>query len=75
MALIEPMIPPATHGGRRRGECPGGTERDLLCTVDRLPVAGVAEGFAVEEHRAFLLHAVGLGRHAGIMNHFLSDRL
>jgi hypothetical protein len=27
--------------------------------------AGVAEGFAAEEYRAFLLHAVGLGRHAG----------
>src|SRR5438067_871516 len=28
-------------------------------------MAGVAEGSAAEEHRAFLLHAVGLGRHAG----------
>src|ERR1700720_1747047 len=28
-------------------------------------MAGVAEGSAAEEHRAFLFHAVGLGRHAG----------
>src|SRR4029077_3315039 len=28
-------------------------------------MAGVAEGSAAEEHRSFLLHAVGLGRHAG----------
>ena len=28
--------------------------------VDRLPVAGVAEGPAAEEHSVLLLHAVGL---------------
>src|SRR6185437_14783549 len=48
-----------------RGECPRSTERDLLCAVDRLPVAGDAEGFAPEEHREPLLRPVGLGRHAG----------
>jgi hypothetical protein len=31
----------------------------------RLPVEGAAEGPATEEHGALLLHAVGLGRHAG----------
>src|SRR5665213_239950 len=48
-----------------RGECPRGAERDLLCAVDRLPVAGFAQGFAAQEHGAPLLWAVGLGRHAG----------
>src|SRR6266550_7649133 len=43
----------------------GSLERDLLCALDGLPMAGVAEGSAAEEHRAFLFHAVGLGRHAG----------
>ena len=40
-------------------------ERDLLRAVDGLPVEGAAEGPAAEEHGALLLHAVGLGRHAG----------
>src|SRR5207245_2675087 len=63
-ALIEPAIPPAKHGGRRReGERPRGSERDLLRALDGLPVAGVTEGSAAEKHRAFLFHAVGLGRH------------
>src|ERR1700724_2332748 len=48
-----------------RGERPRCAERDLVCALDGLPVAGVAEGFAAEKHRAFLPHAVGLGRHAG----------
>ena len=48
-----------------RGECPRGSERHLLCALDRLPMAGAAEGLAAEEHGALLLHAVGLGRHAG----------
>src|SRR5437868_4797215 len=48
-----------------RGERPRSSECDLLCALDGLPVAGVAEGSASEEHRAFLLHAVGLGRHVG----------
>src|SRR5205807_10180011 len=54
-----------TRWASARGERPRGSERDLLCALDGLPVAGVAEGFAAEKHRAFLLHAVGLGRHAG----------
>src|SRR5580693_2417989 len=48
-----------------RGERPRGAERNLLCSVDRLPVAGFAQGFAAEEHGASLLWSVGLGRHAG----------
>src|SRR4029077_18581274 len=54
-----------TRWASARGERPRGSERDLLCALDRLPVAGVAEGSATEEYRAFLFHAVGLGRHAG----------
>ena len=48
-----------------RGECSRGSQRDLLRALDGLPMAGAAEGPAAEEHGAFLLHAVGLGRHAG----------
>ena len=64
-ALIEPAIPPAKRGGRRREVNVREVLNALLCTLDGVPVAGVAEGSAAEKHRAFLLHAVGLGRHAG----------
>jgi hypothetical protein len=37
----------------------------FLRALNRLPVEGAAEGSAAEEHSAPLLHAVGLGRHAG----------
>src|ERR1700733_6253698 len=40
-------------------------EHRLLRAFDRLPVAGAAEGPAAQEHGALLLHAVGLGWHAG----------
>ena len=48
-----------------RGECPRGSKRHLLRAFDRLPMAGAAQGPAAQEHGALLLHAVGLGRHAG----------
>src|SRR3981081_3504965 len=54
-----------TRWASARSECPRSSERDLLCALDGLSVAGFTEGSAAEEHRAFLLHAVGLGRHAG----------
>jgi hypothetical protein len=54
-----------TRRASARGECARGAERDLLCAVDRLPVASAAEGFAAEEHGAPLFRPVGLGRHAG----------
>jgi putative transposase len=59
--LVAPMIPPARCGGR---------PRDVLSTafspaVDRLPVAGAAQGFAAEKHGAPFFQGVGLGRHAG----------
>ena len=47
------------------GECPRGSERRLLCTFDRLPVAGTPEGPTAQEHSALLLYAVGLGWHVG----------
>ena len=37
-----------------RGERPGGRECDLLRALDRLPVAGAAQGSAAEEHGSFL---------------------
>src|SRR5271156_1850323 len=48
-----------------RGERPRSAERHLLRAVDRLPVAGSAQGFTAEEYGASLLWPVGLGRHAG----------
>src|SRR5580658_6919044 len=55
-ALIEPMIPPAKGGGRRREV----NVREVLnaifyVPIDRLPVAGTAQGFAAEEHVGMLL--------------------
>ena len=51
--LVEPMIPPGRHGGRRRSvnvrEVLNGI---FLHPVDRLPVEGAAEGLASEEHGA-----------------------
>ena len=65
-ALIAPSIPPARRGGRKREV----NVREVFnaifyVLVDGLPMAGVAEGFAAQEHGALLFHAVGLGRHAG----------
>src|SRR5205807_9746365 len=60
-----------TRWASARGERPRSSERDLLCALDGLPMAGVAEGSAAEEHRAFLFHAVGLGRHAERIHHAL----
>src|SRR6266851_4259518 len=72
-ALIEPAIPPAKRGGRRREV----NVREVLNAIFYVlstgfplrqaqgEVAGAAEGPAAEEYSAFLLHAVGLGWHAG----------
>src|ERR1700720_3378404 len=56
-ALVEPMIRPSA-----RGEYSRGSQRNLLRALDGLPMAGAAQGPAAEEHGAFVLHAVGLGR-------------
>jgi transposase len=37
----------------------------IFYVLASLPMEGFAEGFPAQEHRAFLFHAVGLGRHAG----------
>jgi hypothetical protein len=47
------------------GECARGLERDFLRAVDRLSVAGAAQGPAAEEHGARLSRTVELGRHVG----------
>ena len=51
--IVEPMIPPAKRGGRRRSvnvrEVLNGI---FLHPVDGLPMAGVTQGFAAEEHGA-----------------------
>ena len=63
-ALIAALIPPAWRAAAN-GQCAGGSQRDLLCAFDRLPMECFAERPAPEEHCAFLFHAVGLGRHTG----------
>jgi transposase len=50
-AIVEPMIPPARHGGAL-GECARGSERNFRHPVDRLPMAGPGKGPATEEHGA-----------------------
>ena len=58
---LEPMIAGASAARRER---PRGAQRDLLCSLDGLPVVGAAQGPAAEVDGTSLLHAVGLGRHA-----------
>src|SRR6202050_1185947 len=51
-----------------RGERARGSQRDLLCVVDGLPMERAAEGFAAQEHGARLFHPArslgGSGAHA-----------
>jgi len=63
-ALVEPFIPSARRGGRRRTVDVRGAERHLLRAGHGLPVACPAQGPAAEEHGARLSHALGLGRDA-----------
>ncbi len=64
--IVEPMIPPARHGRRKRSvnvrEVLNG---DLLHPMDRLPMEGSAKRLAAEEHGARLSGAMKLGRHIG----------
>ena len=54
-AIVAPMIPPARHGGRKRSvNVREVSERDLLRAVDRMPMEGVAQRPAAEEHGARL---------------------
>ena len=52
-ALVAPMIPPARHGGRKRSvnvrEVLNGI---FLRALDRLPVEGIAQRPATQEHGA-----------------------
>ena len=65
-SLIEPMIPPAKHGGQpAQGKWPRGFERELLRAFDGLQMAGAFKGPVAEEHVTFLVHAEGLKRHIG----------
>jgi transposase len=50
-AVVEPMVPPAKPGGRKRTiDVRGDFERNFLRAVDRLPMAGAAQRPAAEEH-------------------------
>ena len=55
----------ATWRAATLGECARGAERDFLRAVDRLPMEGVAQGPAAEEHGARLSRALELGWHVG----------
>jgi hypothetical protein len=60
-ALIEPVIPPAKHGGAATlGGGAGGDERRDVCAEHGLPVALSAQGPAAEEHSARLSDAMEL---------------
>ena len=63
-AIVEPMIPPARHGGRKRSvnvrEVLNG---NLLDPVDGMPMEGAAERSAAKEYSARLSGAVELGWH------------
>lgn len=59
--LVEPLIPPARHGGRRRSVKLRGAERDFLHPVQGVPVEGAAEGPAAKDHGARLSRTVGTG--------------
>jgi hypothetical protein len=59
----------ATWWAQTLGECARGLERDFLGRVGRLPVEGVAEGPATEEHSARISGAVELGRPSDDSHH------
>jgi len=61
-ALLAPLVPPAPRWTQALGRCARGSRRDFLRARDGLPMESFAEGPAAREHRACLLHAVGLGR-------------
>ena len=65
-ALIEPAIPPAKRGGRRREV----NVREVLNAIFYVLSTGcqwqaLPKDLPPKSNGAFLLHAVGLGRHAG----------
>src|SRR5207237_2013881 len=65
-ALIEPAIPPAKRGGRR----PEVNVREVLNAIFYVLSTGcqwqaLPKDLPPKSTRAFLFHAVGLGRHAG----------
>src|SRR5437588_9432593 len=64
--IIEPMIPPAKHGGRKRTI----DVREILNGIfyvlsNGLPMAGAAQGPATEEHGMGLFRSMDLGWYAG----------
>ena len=61
-SLIEPLIPPAKRGGRRR-EVVIDCERRDVCAEHRLPVAIYPQGPAAKEYGARLPHPLELRRH------------
>ena len=66
LALIAPKPRHAHCGARYKSDrSERGPAAHSSTRSRRLPVAGAAEGPAAEEHCAFVLHAVGLGRNVG----------
>ena len=64
-ALIAPMIPPAKRGGRKREVDVREVVNGLLYVLETVPLAPSAQGLSAEEHGAWLLRSLGLGRHVG----------
>ena len=61
LQIVGPSIPPDEHGLRRTlGKRARGTKRDLQRAMDRMPVEGIAETPAVEDHIARRYRTVGL---------------
>ena len=65
-SLVASLIPPARRGGRRRSV----DVREVLNAIFYVLATGcqwkaLPKDLPPKEHRAFLFHAVGLGRHAG----------
>ena len=63
---VEPLIPPAKRGGRKRSvDAAGNRERPHVCAEHGMPVALCSQRPAAEEHAVWLFRPLELGRHAG----------
>jgi hypothetical protein len=63
-AIVEPMIPPGRHGGRKRSV----NVREVLNGIFYvlwMPMEGTAQGSAAQEHGARLCRTLELGRLVG----------
>ena len=64
-ALIEPFIPPAKRGGRKREVDVREVLNGILYVLGTGCQSRLAERSSAQEHGAQLFQAVGVGRHLG----------